>query len=719
MSGTGSAVRSPSGAAAGGTRCARVLAYGTAVPAVLLAAWMVASLPLLLLGAFRPLPAVALFAVIAVAGVRVALGALRDRAASWGVVPIWVVVAVLAVVVAFVVLEFFTSADGVVVRRDPQTYSVIATWLSGHGQLPIDVHASAFGGTDPGLRFATQGFYTGDGAVVPQFMSGFPATLAIGGWLAGIAGVLHMGAVLGGLAVLAFAGLVARLVGPRWAPLGALGLALTGPQLHAARAAFSEPAAQLVLIGGLVLLVDALAAADRVVGVAPGDAPVVTPAHRRAVALAGMVLGAVMLVRIDALSQLVPLVPFVAWLAYRRSTLARPLALGVGVGVAFAALDGLVLSRHYLAAIAGSLAEAVGGAALVIAASIVAVRVLPRRPLVFGRWPAPVAACAVVAGGLAFAVRPLLQTTRTNPASGGAQVVAQAQAELGLDIDGSRNYYEESLRWVSWYVGWGALALAVVGAAWLVWRAVQGSHTSPAARGWPPVLLVLLGASALVLWRPSITPDHPWADRRLVPAVIPAVVLFAVAAGGLALERLRLWTQRVGAGAGSRRPAGSRAAAGSRAVQGLLVLAVAAIVLVPAALASAPLAGARTEQGEVAMVRQICANLAPGDVVLTLGDRARAELTGTLRVMCPVPTAQVVNGDEAATVARVADKVAAAGGRAVVLAAARADLALVGLDWGAPAVQLDTHEDERTLVSRPDKLGRLTFDLWLGYPATR
>ena len=29
-----------------------------------------------------------------------------------------------------------------------------------------------------------------------------------------------------------------------------------------------------------------------------------------------------------------------------------------------------------------------------------------------------------------------------------------------LPVDGNRNYAEESVRWVSWYLGWPALALA-------------------------------------------------------------------------------------------------------------------------------------------------------------------------------------------------------------------------------------------------------------------
>ena len=46
---------------------------------------------------------------------------------------------------------------------------------------------------------------------------------------------------------------------------------------------------------------------------------------------------------------------------------------------------------------------------------------------------------------------------------------------------------------------------------------------------WAGPLLVATGSSLLTLWRPGITPDHPWADRRLL-VVLPLVLLLAVAA---------------------------------------------------------------------------------------------------------------------------------------------------------------------------------------------
>jgi hypothetical protein len=83
--------------------------------------------------------------------------------------------------------------------------------------------------------------------------------------------------------------------------------------------------------------------------------------------------------------------------------------------------------------------------------------------------------------------------------------------------------------------------------------------------------------------------------------------------------------------------------------------------------------------------------------------------------MCKVPTAQVIGDDVGATVERVAANAAASRHRVVVMVADADDKDLVNVEWGAPTT-LRTHEDERTLVSRPDRLQPLAFDVWLGVP---
>ena len=152
------------------------------------------------------------------------------------------------------------------VRRDPGSYAMSATWLSTHGTILMPAHPQVFGAPNSDLVLASQGFYTQGSHIIPQFMTGVPVLLSIGGWMAGLSGVLHGNALIGSFALLAFAGLATRLVGARWAPLAVLALAFVQPELDVMRATYSEPAGQLILLGGLAIALDAFVAGELIPG---------------------------------------------------------------------------------------------------------------------------------------------------------------------------------------------------------------------------------------------------------------------------------------------------------------------------------------------------------------------------------------------------------------------------------------------------------------------
>ncbi len=116
-------------------------------------------------------------------------------------------------------------------------------------------------------------------------------------------------------------------------------------------------------------------------------------------------------------------------------------------------------------------------------------------------------------------------------------LVGLRQAAQGLAVDPTRQYSEESLRWISWYVGPLALALAIVGAGVLVhWALVRRQPAETV------LLLFLAFAGAIYLWDPSITPEQMWAMRRFVPLVLPACFVLAggtIAWASMALQRRR------------------------------------------------------------------------------------------------------------------------------------------------------------------------------------
>jgi hypothetical protein len=690
----------------------RILALASVLPAVLAAAWVAVALPLLALHVYTPVPgtlcALVLAGVLARPAIRVAL-ATADHFddVSW-----WVLAAVLVIVVVAGVLAFAHSAEDVLVRRDPGSYAMSATWLSSHGTIQMPTHAALFGTQNDNLVLASQGFYQQGAHIIPQFMTGVPVLLSIGGWIAGVTGVLHGNAVLGSLALLAFAGLAVRLVGARWAPLAVLALAFVQPELDVMRATYSEPAAQLILLGGLAIVLDAFAAGGLIPGflarAQPDDVPVTDPNTAAwGLFVGGLVLGLVLVVRIDAVADLFPLVPFVGWLAYHRIVGWGRLTGGLLLGLAFGGFDCLVLSYPYTQHVGSDLALVGVGFGLLVPATVAGVFIAwslqkskhasgtDEAPVTGGgRRPWPQTAAAIVFSiGLFFFLRPHLMTMRANPASGGANYVMQVQRFLHMAVDPTRSYYENATIWLSWYLGWGTLALALGGACWLAYEQIAGRR-----RVWAPAFLVFFGTAFAVLLRPSITPDHPWADRRFVPVVLPGLVLFAIAAVPPVLR----WISDRAPGVLPRV---------------FIAAAAVVVVVVPVWVGTRQVIYTKTEVGEPALVRQVCAQLRAGDVVLTIGGRARTEWPGTLKVMCGVNVGYLDDNIDVTQMDDIAARATADGGRLMLLAESTLDKdnAATVAAWPAtPTASLITSEATHTLVTRPGKPTVFLTQMWLG-----
>ncbi|RKS71456.1 hypothetical protein CLV35_3254 [Motilibacter peucedani] len=655
---------------AGAERAGRLLAVASTAPAAALMAFVGSCWPLLALDVFRPWSAALVGGPCAVVAAVVV-----GRASSRRAVPAHVLAVTLVLVVsaAFGVLAAVWSSDNVVLRRDPGSYALTSRWIADHGSRSVPVDWDRFGGRDPALSAPSPAYYGGGDELVPQFLSGAPMTFAVGDWVAGMRGLLVVPAVLGALGILAMGGLAVRLLGGAPAVLAAGALAAAYPVLHAARSTYSEPLAMLALLGGLALLVDAVGGAR-------------SAASARTAAVAGLVLGLATVVRLEALREVALVVPVAAVLAAQRRREGAALGLGLLVGTAVGVADGTLLAAPYLEEVRDSLVPLAALTALLAVLGVVGARYAVRRG---GLALTPPAAAVVRWGStalvllvaLGLAVRPAVSRGAQDPDGPGGRTVRAMQAAEHLALDGSRTYAEQTPHWVAWWMGWPALALAVLGIAWVVWR----------QRLRETAVVTVLGASAvLVLLRPGITPDHPWADRRLVPAVLPVVALGA-AAGTQALARL----------------AGRL---GGRVARAGVALVVAAAVLVPGVEATRPLWRADTEQGELGAVEQVCAQLRPTDVALLLDLRARREWSQPLRGICGVPAVGVL---DRSALPRLVARARAAGSTPVLVAAGYPGrISAAGLT-PVHAVHLLTSEDARLLATRPKALVRLPIDLWL------
>lgn len=651
--------------------------------------------------------------------------------------PVAALVALVAVVAGFTVWAGVTHSEQVLPRRDAASNLQAAVSLATTHARVVPVDPESVGGAGvldlAGVTLASPAFFqvgsSADPAVQPQFVVG-PAVVYAFGWWAGGAGVaLVLPAVAMGLALLALGLLVARVAGA-WA--GVATAALTGilfPVLHTARATYSEPLAMLTLAAGLLAATLAVAAGreaagreaagpeaegpggaagflgdassqGRVVGRAPLRSLVVHDASARAGLLAGLLVGGTGLVRVDALREVVLLLPVLAVGAAFGARWARPVLLGLGASLLVSAVAAAGLSWQYLSSIAGSLVPLLGLGVLVGGASWAAL-VLWRRgwwlPASVVRRLPDVAAGLVVVVGLHLASRPLWQVVRQDPDDPGARYVAGMQARQGLPVDGARTYAEQTVVWLSWYVGPVALVVALVVLAALVRRALW-SVAERRVEAWLPALVVAAGSTLLTLTRPGITPDHPWADRRLLVA-LPLVVALVVVGLDWAVRRA--------------------VAAGRGGLVAPAVGVVAALVVVPALMATWPHRAGGVERGSLAAVDAVCRSLSPGDVVLAVDSRAANEWPQVVRGMCAVPALSLtsrVRSDEqllASTVASVAAGVAERGGRLVLLAADSTQ-ALDGLGVTPSAVtDVTVREDEHVLERAPDRTDPLPVAVWL------
>ncbi|MFI7588415.1 hypothetical protein ACIB24_15200 [Spongisporangium articulatum] len=614
-------------------------------------------------------------------------------------VPSWTTLACVAIAVGHGVWAGLTHAEHVVLRRDAGSYALYTQWISTHHGLQIPSQLDAFGGAaalaDPAFRLGSPAFFqvtTGGGAeIVPQFFLGAPAVYSLGWWTTGgFAGVFVMPAIASAAALLALAGLAARLVGPRWAVLATAALAICQPMLHAARSTYSEPVALLVVAAAAALLVDATRATGRA-AVSLGWA-------------AGLGFGFAGLIRVDALREVSLLLPVCAVLALRKHPAARPIAFGALFGTAIAVVPAVLLSRPYLGNIGGSLVPLVGLTVVLGAGAWVAARwgtAIGRRLPTIARLP-ELTAGLVLLVGVVLAARPLFMTVHQSAADPGSKVVAGLQLRQGLTVDGGRTYAEHSVQWLSWYVGPLVLVAALLTFAGLAGLSVRWWRSDETeVPGWLGPAVVALGSIVLTLYRPGITPDHPWADRRMVPIVFPAVIIAAVAFLAWLVRRMRT----------------------GPALKVTVATVGAVAVLLPTWAATAPVAGAagRTEVGEVAAAQKVCAQLDPSlDAVVALDARSANEWPQLIRGLCGVPASSVKIADPdrgADAVRGIVARITEADRRPVLIAAqdeGRTLMKQVDVSQEPQVVaDLATREDQRYLERRPDGTDPLGVQLWM------
>ena len=812
-------------------RAGRAFARLTVLPAIAVVAWLVPGLPLLFGGAFAPVPMLLIAAPLLTA---LAVNLLSKVPSHWPTDfpgqarergwPGWFgILGTVAIAAGFTVWQLAANSPSVIAARTPGAYFQAGYWIAQHGSLPIPGSLAAFGGSHPGLHLSSIGFAAHGHDVLPAVTAGLPMLLAGGFWTSGSGGGAVIGPVLGGLAVLTFAGLVGRLAGRQWAPAGALALSLTLPEIYTARDVFSEPAVQVLLFGGLSLVIDALTVGrqarvaaetaavagpavdlrkagrpevgrpaqtsplppvgDRPAGTSPEDtAPIpvvsippggtaanaaqVAPAPRlparaglmariprlgawlRAVkwrelpsrattlltpemmlgGMGGLALGLTSLLSLASLPYLVPAIAVAAILLTARRAAGVAFAIGVCVG------SGYGIAAAYLLAQPPAWPQTVplkvigldaGGLLLLTVAAVLLARAprvrrlmstaLARRTL---RWLPGLGSGVVIAALGWLAVRPYVQMVRGVLGRAAADYVGTLQRTEGLRVDPARLYSEDTLYWVIWYAGIATVLLGGFGAAILIRRCLRAllswQDSSGTGLNWALPLAVTLGGGAAVLWQPFTVPDQPWASRRLVPVVIPGLILLATWAAAWLTRRAR------DRGAG---PV-TAAVVGAFCVGAMLLPSVSTSFGFSLSHAGTrgglrPTAGGLAQHSvgahEADAVRSLCSSIGQSSSVVIVDRRVAAVFSQVIRGMCGVPVASVAENGPPAAIPAVLAGIARAGRHPVLLGSKPAQ---VGAFGGSPqlVMNLATTQYPHELTQPPGAPWRARYMIWMASP---
>ncbi|MFT4028604.1 MAG: hypothetical protein QM675_01910 [Protaetiibacter sp.] len=517
---------------------------------------------------------------------------------------------VIAFAVAWVLVQLPYATEYLRPSRDPGIYTITGIWLAQHGTPSIDVGGALrmIEGV-PGLTGDLGPFSPeGDGQVRLQGGDGAPTIVALGYWVAGTSGALTANLVMGGIGVLAVYELARRLLrSSLLALLATVVLGLSVPFVYFSRAPYTEIAALAFFAAATALLVDAVRSG--------GQARMV---------LAGVLAGVASATRIDAYLALAMMLAALALAMALRFThpsvrtipaFLRFAVPGCGLA-AIGVIDLLVNYGRYVNDLGTRFVLLVLLLVVVVLGCLVALTLVRRRAaepagltIHGGRrwWVGMSAACVVL---VAFWLsRPLWIEYHMTTGYPYQVQVSQLQAQAGLPLDPTRSYDEYSLWWVVWYFGLPMLVLMTAGIVLLLRSAFLGHDPGV----W--ILIVpVLGVAALYIDLISISPDQPWAFRRLLPVVTPGLVIAGFATIDRVLSsRRRRWLSRVAA--------------------------VAAVLVVALGLRiswSAPLMGEIHLSGVRAETEQLCDAVRGHDLVVAdVSDNGAA----TLKMVCGVEVA--------------------------------------------------------------------------------
>lgn len=519
------------------------------------------------------------------------------------------------------------TTQHVFTNRDPATYSVAGAWLTTHDNLYIDI--SQVFGEVPGVIGASAGFgldKVTEDRLYAQGLHLLPALLGLMGRVIGVDHMLHLNPLFGMTALMAVYAFARLFIRPYWSLIGVGAFAASLPLIYTSRDTYTEPLAATFTFGALALLF------------------VAQKSHRLSLwFLAGLVAGAGALTRIDSYFTIIGFIAFLALFLALSSKKERKwnlyaaglLTLGMGLSAFIGWLDVSLLSASYYSNLLPRFSMQILLLAGVFMAGLVLIliawksKLLPKLDRLTRSWRGPAIALLIIVIALILMARPLWMQAEHNLT---IQTVADLQAQEGDPINPKRSYAEQTTNWVAWYIGPVMAILGVIGLALAAAKATLRKDLLLVA-----ALGVIVMTSVVFLIRPSITPDHIWASRRLVPVILPGLAIF----GAYAAHRI------------------SREYFDNKRFGVLFTILLSAIILLGPLLTTRPFIRVR-DTVRLAPIKAVCEATPKGSAILWVGV-ARLEAVQPTRAFCDIPAmgyrddGKDINGaPEVSTLAQVA-----------------------------------------------------------------
>ena len=573
-----------------------------------------------------------------------------------------VAIALTLVVLTAVVSNVVLRSNLVVAGRDGATYANTAAFLVDGSNLFPDAISEPFIGQD--LEFGSPGFVVrDDGTFWQQFLHSTSSALGFVGELFGRGAMFSFNGFLSGIGILSLFALGRRFMGEWWALAAASLMALTLPYVHYARGTFTEIATMVMVTGGL------------------WAGHVAIQAQPRFALGAGLLLGGAATVRVDAWMvgiSVAALLFTTVWFSEQHEIwVARRMLTGFAAMAILGLIDIAFFAEPYLGI--------VGKFLIPLVAAVIVLRVLlPMTTTVEFKKLADyiqrnrhhvanlltIAASAVLV--YLWFIRPLLGPSRANNTYG----LEAIQIREGLTVDTTRNYAEQSVWWLTWYIGLPLTALGFVGfIAAMRQSIIKGRAAMRLA------VLVFAVPALTYLVRPSVNPDQIWAIRRFTPIVLPGLLLFGFGLMAHFFSKDGIRTR----------------------FRAQIVLG-AVMVSLPVLFISAPLLGVADRPGVEEQFSRLCDSLGDAESVLLINDVPERPLSGLLgpplRAWCGV------------SIAGAAPELAGSIGADVVIAS---DPNLI--PGGARLVQtLQAEAWQASLTGAPSGTEVRSIELFVGFP---